>query len=481
MARSARTHQGRPSRTATWAWARRAAPSLPATTCRWSTTRSRNTSQPACRRRRSAAQRSDLIVVRVTDESGADAGKKRYALSLSIHGIERAGVEGGTRAMEDLVTARRRRGAPTPRCVRAGGPSFDDVLKKTIIYFTYPNPDGWRARLGEPGRASSSSATTATASTSTATGPTSASPSGPTAACPSPRAARLSAFFGEVEGERRRVLRRRRPPRPAVRRRALLHAAAARPPQLRKDQRIRAAAKAIHNASEQALQWSPIIQPNDAPRGRRHAVPPDGPSAPPARRSTRRPGARSTTRSTTRRRARSATGSTRPSASARTGSTTRCRSRTSTRTSCSSRRREQLHVAGNKSMIYAHLASILRPPAERFSVAGSKGYVPNLRLTRDAKDYTPAPPAGTVAQSDIVGQTSTRRPTTGRSCSRSRSRAARPADGGPDAGKDVFNGGMRRRRDDAERAGHRRGRREPQAPVQAAATSIRASTTATSG
>ena len=48
---------------------------------------------------------ADLIVVRVTDESVPDAGKKRYALSLSIHGIERAGVEGGTRAMEDLVTA----------------------------------------------------------------------------------------------------------------------------------------------------------------------------------------------------------------------------------------------------------------------------------------------------------------------------------------------------------------------------------------
>ena len=48
---------------------------------------------------------ADLMVVRVTDESVPDKGKKRYALSLSIHGIERAGVEGGTRAMEDLVTA----------------------------------------------------------------------------------------------------------------------------------------------------------------------------------------------------------------------------------------------------------------------------------------------------------------------------------------------------------------------------------------
>ena len=47
----------------------------------------------------------DMIVLRVTDETVPDAGKKRYALSLSIHGIERAGAEGGTRAMEDLVTS----------------------------------------------------------------------------------------------------------------------------------------------------------------------------------------------------------------------------------------------------------------------------------------------------------------------------------------------------------------------------------------
>ena len=31
-----------------------------------------------------------------------------------------------------------------PSDVKAGAPTFADVLKKTIIYFTYPNPDGWR-------------------------------------------------------------------------------------------------------------------------------------------------------------------------------------------------------------------------------------------------------------------------------------------------------------------------------------------------
>ena len=68
--------------------------------------------------------KSNLIVVRVTDETVPDAGKKRYALSLSIHGIERAGAEGGTRAMEDLVTAATTGNAATVRsCPRSSSPA----------------------------------------------------------------------------------------------------------------------------------------------------------------------------------------------------------------------------------------------------------------------------------------------------------------------------------------------------------------------
>ncbi|MDX6376721.1 MAG: hypothetical protein QOE98_1024, partial [Gaiellaceae bacterium] len=93
-------------------------------------------------------QKSDLMAIRVTDETVPDAGKKRYTLSLSIHGIERAGAEGGTRAMEDIVTAATTEGrldeAIVPDDVQKGAPTFRDVLRKTIIYFTYPNPDGWR-------------------------------------------------------------------------------------------------------------------------------------------------------------------------------------------------------------------------------------------------------------------------------------------------------------------------------------------------
>src|SRR6476469_5840907 len=90
---------------------------------------------------------SDLVAVRVTDETVPDAGKKRYALSLSIHGIERAVAEGGIRAMEDMVTAytTKKEGKPVvPASVKPNAATFADVLKKTIIYFTLPNPDGWR-------------------------------------------------------------------------------------------------------------------------------------------------------------------------------------------------------------------------------------------------------------------------------------------------------------------------------------------------
>src|SRR3954468_7848345 len=43
-----------------------------------------------------ARVRSDVFVGGGAPERGPDAGKQRMALSLSIHGIERAGVEGGT-------------------------------------------------------------------------------------------------------------------------------------------------------------------------------------------------------------------------------------------------------------------------------------------------------------------------------------------------------------------------------------------------
>ncbi|MDQ4026049.1 MAG: hypothetical protein M3217_11280, partial [Actinomycetota bacterium] len=52
----------------------------------------------------SERDRLPLKMVRITDESIPDKGKEYFVFPLSIHGIERAGAEGGTRAAEDLAT-----------------------------------------------------------------------------------------------------------------------------------------------------------------------------------------------------------------------------------------------------------------------------------------------------------------------------------------------------------------------------------------
>jgi hypothetical protein len=105
--------------------------------------------------------RQPLYMVRITDESVPIKGKKHFVFPLSIHGIERAGAEGGTRAAEDLATwgACEAEVAPdyvncehadnvaphplleaTPeKSVTAG-----EALRKSAVFMIYPNPDGWR-------------------------------------------------------------------------------------------------------------------------------------------------------------------------------------------------------------------------------------------------------------------------------------------------------------------------------------------------
>lgn len=104
--------------------------------------------------------REPLYMVRVTDEEVPERGKEHFVFVLSIHGIERAGVEGGVRAIEDLATW----GA----CATGNAPDFVDcehpdnqaphplleatpkrsitaeqALRRSVIYFLFPNPDGW--------------------------------------------------------------------------------------------------------------------------------------------------------------------------------------------------------------------------------------------------------------------------------------------------------------------------------------------------
>ncbi|HEX9696984.1 MAG TPA: hypothetical protein VGB64_11825 [Actinomycetota bacterium] len=106
----------------------------------------------------------DLYAIKITDASSTipEAQRRHFAYSLSIHGIERAGIEGGIRAIEDLVTwaACERDAAASPACANEDvspekpkrildafdppeGPTAGEVLGKGVVYFVLSNPDGW--------------------------------------------------------------------------------------------------------------------------------------------------------------------------------------------------------------------------------------------------------------------------------------------------------------------------------------------------
>lgn len=90
--------------------------------------------------------RRDLMVFVVTDRDSSVPRNDRhkYAYSLSIHGIERAGLEGGVRAAEDLITWAAT--DPNKRILEPtnSGPTAGEALKQNVLYFVLSNPDGWQ-------------------------------------------------------------------------------------------------------------------------------------------------------------------------------------------------------------------------------------------------------------------------------------------------------------------------------------------------
>jgi len=107
-----------------------------------------------------ARKRLPLRMVRITDESVPSKDKKFFVFPLSIHGIERAGAEGGTRAAEDLATWAACEAKKAPDYVDCGHednaaphPLLEATPKKSVtagramkesaVYFIWPNPDGW--------------------------------------------------------------------------------------------------------------------------------------------------------------------------------------------------------------------------------------------------------------------------------------------------------------------------------------------------
>lgn len=87
-----------------------------------------------------------LHQIKVTDSNSPvpESERAHFVFSLSVHGIERAGVEGGVRAAEDLVTW----AATDPdRPLMVSDPtrtiSVGETLENSVIYFALTNPDGW--------------------------------------------------------------------------------------------------------------------------------------------------------------------------------------------------------------------------------------------------------------------------------------------------------------------------------------------------
>ena len=105
-------------------------------------------------------ERRHLHMLRITDERVPNKDKKWFVFPLSLHGIERAGVEGGLRAAEDLATwgaceaelapdyvdcANEDNAGPHPLLETAPEDSImaGEALKKSVVVFMMPNPDGW--------------------------------------------------------------------------------------------------------------------------------------------------------------------------------------------------------------------------------------------------------------------------------------------------------------------------------------------------
>ena len=96
----------------------------------------------------------DIVVVKITDHDVSDEGKETLLYSLSIHGDEKGGIEGGVRAAEDLAIAASTGGSITDgvegyESTTGSQPEFRsyqvaDVLAKQVVYLVDFNADGWR-------------------------------------------------------------------------------------------------------------------------------------------------------------------------------------------------------------------------------------------------------------------------------------------------------------------------------------------------
>lgn len=95
----------------------------------------------------------DVRVIKLTDHTVPDAGKETLFFSLSVHGNERGGLEGGLRTAEDLALAATNGGqvadgvenytSTTGRKPAFRRHEVRDLLARQVVYLVDFNPDGW--------------------------------------------------------------------------------------------------------------------------------------------------------------------------------------------------------------------------------------------------------------------------------------------------------------------------------------------------
>jgi hypothetical protein len=95
----------------------------------------------------------DIQVIKITDHEVPDKGKETLFFSLSVHGNERGGLEGGLRTAEDLALAAKTGGriqdgianyqSSTGRKPALHDRKVADVLKQEAVYLVDFNVDGW--------------------------------------------------------------------------------------------------------------------------------------------------------------------------------------------------------------------------------------------------------------------------------------------------------------------------------------------------
>ena len=95
----------------------------------------------------------NIWVIKITDHNVPDRGKETLFFSLSVHGNERGGLEGGLRTAEDLAVAAENGGTivdgidnyetTTGRKPKFHEYEVADVLKREAVYLVSFNPDGW--------------------------------------------------------------------------------------------------------------------------------------------------------------------------------------------------------------------------------------------------------------------------------------------------------------------------------------------------